>query len=624
MEAKRHVLVRLLILEIAVNCFGPVQGQCDRWQQRVQYKMEVELNDRTHQYSAEALLFYMNNSPDTLREVFFHLFFNAFRPGSEMDVRSRSIVDPDSRIGDRIAGLQPHEMGEIHLLEITQENKPVEQIEMGTIAKVILQKALLPGKSTVLRYKFKGQVPIQIRRAGHDNAEGIAYSMGQWYPKLAEYDQRGWHADPYVSREFFGVWGDFDVTLTLDSAYTVASTGVLQDPELIGKGYASIQPGNKAKGSTISWRFVAKDVHDFAWTADKDYVHTTEQVPDGPLLHFFRKNDPETAEVWSQLPEYMVKCFTYMNDTFGKYPWPQFTIAQGGDGGMEYPMITLLTGKRRLGSLVGTSVHEALHSWYYGVLANNESRYPWMDEGFAEYAGSKVMNELFPAQEDPHAPAYASYFALVKNPDHEAPVIHGDHFLTNRVYSNTAYSFGEVFVRQLGAVVGEKKLASGLLRYYNTCGMKHPEPIDFERVMEKESGLELDWYFDEWLNTTRTADYGIRSVLQIGNELHIGLERIDEQLMPVDLAITWRDGNTEYYHIPLSLMLRARPTGSDSVSYTDLPAWQWTDKYYELVLPGTITELSRVMLDPFQRVADIDRTNDVLEIVEGANGYLKP
>ncbi|HQZ42365.1 MAG TPA: M1 family aminopeptidase, partial [Flavobacteriales bacterium] len=341
-------------------------------------------------------------------------------------------------------------------------------------------------------------------------------------------------------------------------------------------------------------------------------------------LRFFRKNDPETTEAWSQLPEYMVKCFTYMNATFGKYPWPQFTIAQGGDGGMEYPMLTLINGKRRLGSLVGTSVHEALHSWYYGVLASNESRYPWMDEGFAEYAGSKVMNELFPKPTDPHAPAYAGYYALVKSPEHEAPVIHGDHFLTNRVYSNTAYSFGEVLVRQLGAVVGEKKLASGLLRYYKTCGMKHPEPIDFERVMEKESGLELDWYFDEWINTTRTADYGIRSVLQIGNELHIGLERNDDQLMPVDLAIQLRDGSINYYHIPLSLMLGARPANSDSEAYTNLPAWQWTDNYYDLVIPGTITDVSSITLDPFQRVADIDRNNDVLKIVEGANGFLKP
>ena len=129
-------------------------------------------------------------------------------------------------------------------------------------------------------------------------------------------------------------------------------------------------------------------------------------------------------------------------------------------------------------------------------------------------------------------------------------------------------------MRQLGAVVGEKKLASGLLRYYKTCGMKHPEPIDFERVMEKESGLELDWYFDEWINTTRTADYGIRSVLQIGNELHIGLERNDDQLMPVDLAIQLRDGSINYYHIPLSLMLGARPANSDSEAYTNLPAWQ--------------------------------------------------
>ena len=125
MEVKRHVVVGLLLLGIALNSIISVHGQCDRWQQRVQYKMDVELNDRTHQYMADASLFYMNNSPDTLREIFFHLFFNAFRPGSEMDVRSRSIVDPDNRIGDRIDSLEPQQMGELHLMEITQENKSV-------------------------------------------------------------------------------------------------------------------------------------------------------------------------------------------------------------------------------------------------------------------------------------------------------------------------------------------------------------------------------------------------------------------------------------------------------------------------------------------------------------------
>src|SRR5690606_1682065 len=247
----------------------------------------------------------------------------------------------------------------------------------------------------------------------------------------------------------------------------------------------------------------AKNVHDFAWAADKDYVHFTEQVPDGPLMHFFHKNDPELAAVWKELPGYMSRTFAYMNEHFGEYAWPQYSFVQGGDGGMEYPMLTLITGKRRIGSLVGVSVHEMVHSWYYGMLASNEGRFPWMDEGFTQYAGSKVMAMLFDRPEFPHASAYAGYFVLQGTEHHEPPSVHADHFTTNRGYGITAYNFGEMFVSQLAAVVGQEALDRSMLHFYEACKFKHPEPIDFERVIEKQSGIELDWYFDQWLNTTR-------------------------------------------------------------------------------------------------------------------------
>ena len=601
-------------------------GQCDGWQQRVEYTMQVSLDENSHMYNGSSKLIYWNNSPDTLREVFFHLYFNAFRPGSEMDVRSRTIIDPDTRIGDRIAKLSPEEMGRLTMGVFTQDGKPATMEHMGTVLKVTLAKPLLPNKSTTFNYTFNGQVPIQIRRSGRNNSEGVAYSMAQWYPKLAEYDLRGWHADPYVGREFFGVWGDFDVTLELDSAFTVASTGVLQNPSAIGHGYSlGSKPLKRPAGEKLKWHFKAEDVHDFAWVADKTYIHTTEQVPDGPLLHFFRKDDPDTKEVWDQLPGYMVRCFQYMNAHFGTYPWPQFSFAQGGDGGMEYPMLTLILGKRRLGGVVGTSVHESIHSWYYGALASNEGQYPWMDEGFTEYAGSCVMQELFPKpDEDPHASSITGYRSMVNSGKHEPASIHADHFKTNKAYSNTAYSFGEMFVYQLGAVVGEKNVEQGLVRYFETCKFKHPGPVDFERVMEKQSGLELDWYFNEWINTTRTLDMGIRSVMGVNGGIRIELERIGDQLMPVDLRLVLRDGRILDHHIPLSLSLGSKNDGSEHFEFSLLPVWQWTNPTYSLDLPVPFSELRAVSIDPLQRTADMDLLNNMVEFPEGAEGFAKP
>lgn len=618
-------LARTAVLPIAFTLLGSaVHAQCDRWQQRVKYTMAVDLDVRTHRFIGTSTLVYTNNSPDTLREVFFHLYFNAFRPGSEMDVRSRTIADPDDRVGSRIVELTPEQMGELRTTDMQQDGKAVTVTEMGTVMKAVLAKPLLPGKSTTLKYGFNGQVPVQIRRSGRDNAEGVAYSMAQWYPKLAEYDERGWHAYPYVGREYYGIWGDFDVAMTLDSSFTVAATGVLQNPQEIGHGYASTKPVKRPASDKLTWRFQAKNVHDFAWAADREYVHTTQQVPGGPLLHFFRKDNEELKAAWDELPGYMMRSFQFMDAHFGKYPWPQYSFVQGGDGGMEYPMLTLITGKRRVGSLVGVSVHESVHSWYYGVLASNEGRFPWMDEGFTEYASSKVMNELFPKPEDPHASAYMGYQAMVEGNKHEAPSIHADHFTTNRTYGITAYSFGEMFVQQLGAVIGQKNLDAGMLRYFDVCGFKHPEPIDFERVLEKQSGVELDWYFDEWVNTTRTADYGIQSIFQTGNGLHIGLQRKGEQLMPVDVEIRYRDGRTALLHIPLSLMRGGKPEGSEDHPFTTLPAWQWTDATYTFEVPGTIANVLSVTLDPTHRVADIDRTNDRVELPEDAGGFVKP
>ena len=599
-------------------------AQCDRWQQRVKYDMDVSLDVSAHRFQGTSALTYTNNSPDTLHEVFFHLYLNAFKPGSEMDVRSRTIEDPDGRVGARIGELAPDQVGDLQVMTFTQDGRPAELVPMGTVLKVELAKPLLPRKSTTFNYAFTGQVPVQIRRTGRDNSEGVSYSMTQWYPKLSEYDHRGWHAYPYVGREFHGVWGDIDVTLTLDSAFVVAATGVLQNPEQVGHGYPSKKGLKRPAGNQLTWRFSARDVHDFAWAADRDFKHVVRPMADGPELHYFYKDEPELEAVWQELPAYMERSFRFMNAQFGKYPWPQYSFVQGGDGGMEYPMLTLITGKRRLGSLVGVSVHESVHSWYYGVLASNEGRFPWMDEGFTEYASSKVMQELFPRDDDPHAGSIQGYRALVESGRHESPVVHADHFLTNRAYGSTAYSFGEMFVHQLGAVVGEKVLAEGLIRYYNTCRFKHPEPIDFERVMEKESGLELDWYFDEWINTTRTLDYGIRSVLAVNGDLRVEVERIGEQLMPVDVRVERRDGSSVTYHIPLSLQRGAKEAGSEKHAFTVLAPWQWTDPGYVFTVPGPIASVKAIVLDPLNRTAEIDVTNNIVSFPDGVEGFLKP
>ena len=191
------------------------------WQQHVDYKMNVEIDVETFRYSGTQELVYTNKSPDTLSRVFYHLYYNAFQPNSEMDVRSRTINDPDRRVGSRIEKLEPNEIGFLHATQLTQDGVALNYNEEETILVVPLATPLAPGASTTLKMVFEGQVPKQIRRSGRNSREGVALSMTQWYPKLAEYDHEGWHTNPYIGREFHGVWGNFDVKLTLDKRYLV-------------------------------------------------------------------------------------------------------------------------------------------------------------------------------------------------------------------------------------------------------------------------------------------------------------------------------------------------------------------------------------------------------------------
>ena len=396
----------LLFLILIGFSIQTIAQQHTYWQQEVDYTMTIDVDTETHRLKGTQQLVYSNHSPDVLDRVYYHLYFNAFQPGSMMDVRSRTIQDPDGRVRDRILYLSDEDIGFHNILSLKQDGKELTYSVEGTILVVELNTPIQPGTSTTFDMEFESQVPKQVRRSGKQNAEGVEFSMSQWYPKLAEYDYRGWHPNPYIGREFHGVFGDFDVKITIDSDYLVGATGILQNPNEIGHGYEEEGVEVTHESDKITYHFIGEHVLDFFWGADPDFVHTKTQVPNGPTLHFFyqaeqisvQASEEENANYlsyWEQLPEFLVGAFEYANEHFGAYPYPQYTTIQGGDGGMEYPMGTLITGARSLGSLVGVSVHEMYHSWYQNVIATNEALYAWIDEGFTVYASNETMDHLF-------------------------------------------------------------------------------------------------------------------------------------------------------------------------------------------------------------------------------------
>ena len=566
------------------------------WQQHVDYKMEIDMDVNNYQYQGKQTLVYTNNSPDVLNKVFYHLFFNAFQPGSQMDARLQSIADPDGRMvtevngkkQSRISTLKPNEIGYINVTSLKQNGGIVKHTTAGTVLEVTLNKAIQPGESVTFDMVFDAQVPVQIRRSGRNNAEGVALSMTQWYPKLSEYDFEGWHAYPYIGREFHGVWGDFDLKLTIDKDYVVGGTGYLQ-------------PNPVVNGNKKTLHFKAPNVHDFTWAADPDYIHDTMQVPNGPMLNFYYKKDlpAENLEGWKKLQPKTVEMMQYFSENIGKYPYEQYSVIQGGDGGMEYAMSTLITGKRKFGSLMGVTAHELAHTWFQFLLATNEGKHEWMDEGFTSYISDQAMDLIANKNADnPSAGAYRGYDYLAKSGKEKPQSTHADRYETNMAYSIAAYNKGEVFLSQLGYVIGEDNLKKTLKQYFIDWSFKHPTPNDFIRVAEKVSGLELEWYLTDWTMTTNTIDYGVKSI--VGNT--VTLERIGEMPMPIDLEVTYTDGSTESLYIPLQMMRGEKPTTA-----TTIADWAWAHLTYTFEAKKAVKS---VEIDAKNLMADINKENN--------------
>ncbi len=602
-------------------------AQPERWQQRVKYTMDINVDVNTNRFSGVQKLEYTNNSPDKLDRIFIHLYWNAFQPGSEMDVRSQELgkimingkADWDTRVKDRISKLNPSEIGSQNIKSLKLNGVEQPRKLHGTILEVDLTRPVLPKSKVNFDITFEAQIPVQIRRSGRDNAEGIRYSMSQWYPKMCEYDYEGWHPTPYVAREFYGVWGDYDVTIWIDKNYKLGGSGVLQNASQIGWGYD--KSGTTLKNISSekrAWHFIGKNIHDFVWAADPNYEHLVRKQ-DGVVLNVIYKKVDSLQKSWENVADAAVTVLPYMEKRFGKYPYPQYSFIQGGDGGMEYPMATLIKSPS-----LGTVFHEWMHSWYQMMLGTNESLYPWMDEGFTSYAEGEVsayydqkMN--IKREEDPrdmprnHGSAYNGYYFLTKLKLDEPLTTHSDHYNTNFGYSINAYSKGEIFLEQLGYIVSDPVRDKILLEYYRLWRFKHPNASDFIKVAQDVSGIQLDWYKEYWVNTTKTIDYGIDSLWQENGVSKIRLRRIGQVPMPIDLQLTFKDGSKEIHYVPLDLMFGNKPAENNEAR-TVHEEWNWTNPTYILEFKHPLTDMVLAEIDPTKRMADVDQKNNTLKL----------
>lgn len=606
----------------ALFCIGTMSAthaqNTSYYQQFADYKMEIDVDAKNYSYKGKQQVKYKNNSPDTLSVAYFHLYWNAFKPNSMMDQN----VQNNGKEGDkrlqkngvsRLASIPKKEEGAQNIRFIKQDGKNLTFDVQETILKVNLAKPILPNSSTTFEMEWDAVIPMQIRRAGRNNAEGVEMTMTQWYPKIAEYDYDGWATFDYLGREFHAPFANFDVKINIDKNYIIGAGGTLVNRKHM-PGYntkSTAKPDAKGK---ISWHWKAENMLDFAWAADPDFTVETTQVPDGPELFFVYQKSDKT-QYWEPAKKYTVGFFELMNRQFGKYVYPSYAFVQGGDGGMEYGMCTMILGEAKsLERLVGLMFHEAAHSWYQQMLATNESMKPWLDEGFTSYAESLAMYELFDEKKTaphPFTSTIENYVKFTKT-GREVPAVYlADHHKDGTAYSFASYVKGELFLVQLGYILGEDQLSKLMKTYYDIWKLKHPNNRDFMHLAQKISGMDLKWFEHYWINTTKTIDYAVGYMDEKGKKSQIQLYNQGEVPMPIDLTVTLKNGQKKHYHIPTNLTRvwksKDRFGAFETVSY-----WPFTQKEYRLELPFAKSEIASVEIDESKRLADVNRDNNVL------------
>ena len=602
------------------------------WQQHVSYDIHVTLIDSIHTLNGSLSVVYTNNSPDTLYEVYFHLYSNAFQPGSLMDERSRAIHSRP--VLDRISKLPQSEQGKYWIGAITTDSISTDYEITGTIMRLDLPKPLLPGASVTFAVPFREQIPRQTRRGGWMSREGVEYSMSQWYPKIAEYDYEGWHRQEYVAREFYGVWGDFNVEITLPARFTVGATGQCMNPSEVGHGYDQIAAGekqgafipDKEKSGMTTWKFHASTVHDFAWVADDDYIHEWTTWQDTITLHAFYKR--RYAGIWQDALKYTQFALATYSQLYGPYAYRNFSTTMAGDGGMEYPQLIMITGYRPSAlSLAGVIAHEVAHQWFYGMLGSNETRQAFMDEGFTTYASTLSMNRLFgdhqevPGEERSwlrwFMPAFSNKsdnyrgYQSLASVHYEEPLDIPHDWFREDVTAGQVYGKTQAILSMLEYTLGSDVFARGMKEYYWEWRFKHPHLVDFKKVMENVSHTDLDWFFDEWFMTMRTVDYHAVDLLSKpvakGYETTVRLHNDGLAVMPINLLLHFDDGTSQSATIPIV-------TNKNTAYYKPLgglffPGWDWVAPDYS----GSIITEKRISwfeIDTSFRLQDLDWSNN--------------
>lgn len=490
------------------------------WQQRVDHCITVALNDTLHRLLGDSKVTYTNNSPDTLKEIWYHLWPNAY---SARNTRFAEQFLENGKLDFEFA--KEDELGSMTALRFRSEGKNLEAFLLDEnhpdVVRVVLPKPLHPGESIIITTPFDVKIPGRFSRFGHN---GDSYQITQWYPKPAVYDVNGWNPMPYLDQgEFYSEFGSFEVHITVPSNYVVAATGQLRTSsewEFIQERINNpIDPEIPIASSpeTKSLLFIQDSIHDFAWFASKYFNIEHESMSiDGRTVHTYGYAADKKVDLVAGIQQGL----NFYSKHVGPYPYSYCSAVIGpleAGGGMEYPMITVLSVDTR-----EVVVHEVGHNWFYGILGSNERRYPWMDESINSYFDHECMR-LFPFSSSAsiEKPSYFDnllnindlFMELIamdaeRKEQHQAIGSASEDF-TEMNYGTMVYGKGAFLFRHLRRYLGDEVFSKCFHTYYETWKFRHPLPGDMQDVFEQVSGENLSWFFEDLINSSSHVDYKV-------------------------------------------------------------------------------------------------------------------
>ncbi|HEY2065284.1 MAG TPA: M1 family metallopeptidase [Gemmatimonadaceae bacterium] len=574
----------------------------DYWQQRADYAIAAALDTAQQRISGTVTIRYTNNSPDTLRFVWLQLDQNLYRPGS----KGSALFPADSRWGVR--GFE----GGYDLSAVQVNGRPAEIRVDDTMGRIDLEQPIPPrgGRATItMRYTFR--VPEHgSDRMGRD---GTLYEIAQWYPRMAVYDDiRGWNTDPYLGQgEFYLEYGDIDYSVTAPAGYTIAGSGVLENPTEALSATQRDRLARAARGDSVvhvitldearatptpgtkTWRFRAQNVRDVAWAGAPDFRWDATSA-NGALAQAYYQF-PKAGRAWEQAAEQTAWTIRNFSSLFYPYPYPQATSVAGPVGGMEYPMFVMVHYGSPLDdpkSIFGTVNHEHGHEWFPMIVGSNERRYAWMDEGFNTYIDAFALERRYPGTNV--FTGYVQNWKATKDAGIDVPLMTPPDHIDARALGAIGYRKpGAVLLALRDNVVGRETFDRAFREYIRRWAYKHPAPADFFRTVENVSGQDLSWYWRAFFYTTDVLDLGVDNVTmrqQEGqNYAVVALRRNTSVPFPVKMRLRFADNSVQDVSLPVDI-------------------WAHGNRFdAEIPVKGTVTG---VRLWPDGAVPDWDSSND--------------